>query len=129
MKKIFKFALITLLSLGIYGCSSDEDSNDDTKKEVVEQKEEQPKTDKEILDLGVTEEQLKVIKENIKDYDDINNVQIWKNSKESIDGNGVLDLWAIQQNYRVIIQDNDVTNIASYIQGDNKEYTTIYEKQ
>ena len=32
MKKIFKFALITLLSLGIYGCSSDEDSNDDTKK-------------------------------------------------------------------------------------------------
>ena len=106
-----------------------EDSNDDTKKEVVEQKEEQPKTDKEILDLGVTEEQLKVIKENIKDYDDINNVQIWKNSKESIDGNGVLDLWAIQQNYRVIIQDNDVTNIASYIQGDNKEYTTIYEKQ
>ena len=81
------------------------------------------------MDLGVTEEQLKVIKENIKDYDDINNVQIWKNSKESIDGNGVLDLWAIQQNYRVIIQDNDVTNIASYIQGDNKEYTTIYEKQ
>ena len=106
MKKILTCLLIGILSIGVYGCSSDEEN--ETKQETPEvvEKEEIHKTDKEILDLGVTEEQLTVIKENIEDYDDIYDVQIKKYVKEKIDGNGVLTLWGSIKNYDVIIQND-----------------------
>jgi hypothetical protein len=114
MKKILTCLLIGILSIGVYGCSSDEEN--ETKQETPEvvEKEEIHKTDKEILDLGVTEEQLTVIKENIEDYDDIYDVQIKKYVKEKIDGNGVLTLWGSIKNYDVIIQNDEVVGIRSY---------------
>lgn len=114
MKKVLTCLLIGILSIGVYGCSSDEEN--ETKQETPEvvEKEEIHKTDKEILDLGVTEEQLTVIKENIEDYDDIYDVQIKKYVKEKIDGNGVLTLWGSIKNYDVIIQNDEVVGIRSY---------------